>query len=845
MSVHQFFSTLAFEPDSFQVVAAEAVERGQSVVVTAPTGAGKTLVAEAAVDHYLKAGHRSFYTTPLKALSNQKYRDFASTYGTANVGLLTGDNSINGDASIVVMTTEVLRNMIYAGADLEDVAVVVLDEVHYLQDRFRGAVWEEVIIHSPRHIQMVALSATVSNPGEFTDWMRERRGPTELVIEETRPVPLEPWWAVRDLGGEDRLSILAMFVESKKGLVPNPAIPRLLSRHRGRRRRFVTPRRLELIEELGPRSMLPAIYFVFSRAGCDDAASDVVASGVRLTSQDEREEIRSRAEAGTAHLADEDLSVLKYDEWIANLEAGVGSHHAGLVPAYKEVVEDLFSRGLVKLVFATETLALGINMPARTVVLDKLSKYTGEGHELLLPGEYTQLTGRAGRRGIDTIGHGVVLYSPYVPFERVTAIATAGSHPMRSSFRPTYNMVVNLIANYEQHRAEELLRASFAQFQNDRSLSRLQVGIRKNERRLSAESERAEDGPGDVWKAVDGEAGSQPDRTKAATRAAERLAVGDVVDIPIGNRTGRYAIARKKPRNAGVLFEIVRSDGERSRIRARDIPPGTHLIANVDLPKPFPPPRDALTAFGAMLNDLDGTAAKPLLPSSNLTGPDISPDRIAAARKALRLRRELDRQHERQSEERSGLVGELGRVLELLDEWGYQKDWQLTLAGEALRVVYGDTDLLFVEAISSGLFEDLSVAEMAAFVSGFVYESRTDESSATLPTPLLEDRWEELGELWEGLSESERAHGLARTRPLDSGFSELAYWWASGADLDDLLDDSDMAAGDFVRTTRQILDVARQLRDAGPALGHDGLAVHAREVLTAVDRGVVAAGGAS
>ena len=846
MSVHEFFSTLKFDPDPFQVVAAEAVERGQSVVVTAPTGAGKTLVAEAAVDHYLRVGRRTFYTTPLKALSNQKYRDFVSVYGETRVGLLTGDNSINGEAPIVVMTTEVMRNMIYAGADLGDVAVVVLDEVHYLQDRFRGAVWEEVIIHAPRHIQMVALSATVANPGEFTDWMRERRGPTELVIEETRPVPLESWWTVRDLGGDDAPPILPMFIPSKKGSVANPAIPRLLSRHRGKRRRFVTPRRLEVVEELGPRSMLPAIYFVFSRAGCQDAASAVVASGLRLTTNDERDEIRQRAEAGTVHLADEDLEVMEYGDWMSNLEAGVAAHHAGLVPAYKEVVEDLFSRGLVKLVFATETLALGINMPARTVVLDKLSKYTGDGHELLLPGEYTQLTGRAGRRGIDTIGHGVVLHSPYVPFERVASIATAGSHPMRSSFRPTYNMVVNLIANYERDQAEELLRASFAQFQNDRSLTRLRAGIRKSERRLAEATELAEDGPGDVWVALDDASASQPDRSKAATRAAEKLKVGAVIDIPLGNRTGRYVIVRKKARNSGILFEIVRSDGERSRIRGRDIPASTHVIGTLDLPTQFPPPRDGLVALGAHLDEMDGGAARPLLPvrPDEVSRVEVSSDRIAAGRKARRLGRELERQRKRQSEERSGLVGELGRVLDLLDEWGYQRDWTLTDSGEALRVVYSDKDLLFVEAISRGIFDGLSPAELASFISVFVFESRMEESGHDLPTPLLEDRWEALADLWGWLAESERTHNLVRTRPLDAGFAGLAYWWASGVDLDKLLDD-DMAAGDFVRTARQILDVSRQLRDAGPALGITTVSATAREVLTAVDRGVVAAGGSA
>ncbi len=464
VTLHEFLGSLPFAPDPFQSMAIEAVDQGRSVVVTAPTGSGKTLIAEAAVHRSLTRNRRAFYTTPLKALSNQKFRDFTNMYGADRVGLLTGDNTVNNRAPIVVMTTEVLRNMIYSGNDLSSVETVVLDEVHYLQDRFRGAVWEEVIIHSPPHIRLVCLSATVANADEFTRWVRSRRGPTELVVERRRPVPLERWWAVWDRF-EKKAHVLPLFTGASGRPKPNPAIPRALARRGGRRRRFATPRQITIIEYLAGVDRLPAIYFIFSRAGCDKAAARISQAGIQLTDHREREEIRSRVEEGTTHLEESDLRAIGYSTWLDHLERGVGAHHAGLVPAFKELTEQLFCDGLVKLIFATETLSLGINMPARTVVLDQLSKFTGQGHELMLPGEFTQMTGRAGRRGIDPVGHGVVLHSPYVPFQRVTSIADLGSHPLRSSFRPTYNMVVNLIANYPRRRAEQLLEASFAQFQ--------------------------------------------------------------------------------------------------------------------------------------------------------------------------------------------------------------------------------------------------------------------------------------------------------------------------------------------------------------------------------------------
>ena len=480
-----YLARLPFPADRFQMEAVMAIDQGASVVVTAPTGSGKTVVAEAAIARAIGRGLRAVYTTPLKALSNQKFADFRRAYGDGRVGLLTGDNAINGSAPIVVMTTEVLRNMMYAASpDLVDVGVVVLDEVHYLQDRSRGAVWEEIIVHLDRDIPLVCLSATIANPEEFATWVGERRGHTTLIVERERPVPLESNYLVRDRWESNALRLMPVFHRTRL----NDRVVRMLRSGRGRDHRYLAPRRHETCVMLRRRGLLPAIYFIFSRAGCDAAARTVVERGLRLTTAEEASTIRDEAERRTSHLSPQDLAVLGYGRWLWSLEAGVAAHHAGMVPALKETVEHLFAVGLVRLVFATETLALGINMPARTAVLENLSKFTGESHELLQPGDYTQLTGRAGRRGIDEEGAAVVLHSPHVPFERVAGIAAAGNHPLRSSFKPTYNMVVNLIATYPRQDAERLLDASFAQFHAGRRHRELTKSIATLGERGSAAS---------------------------------------------------------------------------------------------------------------------------------------------------------------------------------------------------------------------------------------------------------------------------------------------------------------------------------------------------------------------
>lgn len=479
----QFIEQFDFGFDDFQIAACQAVEDGNGVLVAAPTGAGKTVVGEFAAFSALAQGKKCFYTTPIKALSNQKFQEFVERFGEDRVGLLTGDTNINSEADVLVMTTEVLRNMLYANSStLKNLGSVVMDEVHYLADKSRGAVWEEVLIHLMESVQVISLSATVSNAEEFGEWLGEVRGATDVIVSEIRPIPLYQHVLIGN-------RLIDLFNE------PGRINPEILGLEREALRKVKVPRgrrdrfgegdnrlsRPEIIEKLQRENLLPAITFIFSRVGCDAAVKQCLQAGIKLTTTEERIEITKTAQRYTQNLAEEDLEVLGYRDWLVALERGIAAHHAGLLPSFKGAVEDLFKRGLVKAVFATETLALGINMPARTVVLEKLTKWNGEAHVSITPGEYTQLTGRAGRRGIDIEGNAVVQWSPTVDSATAAGLASTRTYPLKSSFTPTYNMSINLIARFGRERAHGSLESSFAQFQADRAVVSLVRQIRKND----------------------------------------------------------------------------------------------------------------------------------------------------------------------------------------------------------------------------------------------------------------------------------------------------------------------------------------------------------------------------
>lgn len=832
-AVDEYLSALGFTPDPFQLDALAAIEADRSVVVTAPTGAGKTVVAEGAIVAALSGGQRAFYTTPIKALSNQKFSDLKGLFGTERVGLLTGDNVINGDADVVVMTTEVLRNMIYEGSDaLERLGIVILDEVHYLADRDRGSVWEEVIIHLPQNVRLVALSATIANPEEFTDWIRSRRGATDLVIERTRPVPLTTMYAWRDRHRGGSVSMMPMFGSGGR---PNGTITKITQSQGSRHRRLSTPRRVEIVEELNSASLLPAIYFVFSRKGCEQTAREVAHSTLRLTDSAERTEIRRIVAERTAHVPEHDLAVLGYEGWLSVLERGAAAHHAGLVPAFKEAVEELFLRGLVKLVAATETLAVGINMPARTVVLDSLSKFTGESHELLQPSDFTQLTGRAGRRGIDTEGTAVVLFSPYVPFDRATGIAGTGANTLASSFAPTYNMTVNLIARYDEERATALLAASFANFATHGRREKLNENLEDRRRDVTTFTEAATCDRGDIWAYYDG-----GERSKPASFDRKLLQPGVILEFG----ASVFVLVNRSWGGGHPKLEFVDAGGTRTSIRSAELPRSTMVQGSVSLPTPIRiSDRQYRLEVASMLEHSvleDDPISLFVLDDENpiASCPDLDVH-MAWVDRARRAQRDLERLERRIAKaEQNDVLDAFDRIRGVLTDLHYIKRWETTDRGDSLRRLYNERDLLLSEALRKGLFDGLDPADFAAAATVFTYETRGGDVPPLPFAPFADDFLDRVEEIRKHISAVEAKHGLDEQAMVDPGFIDIIHGWASGHDLADLFDDDDIRAGDFVRSSRQLLDLIRQIRDGYPAYRSV-----ANDALKAIDRGIVEIGG--
>jgi len=842
-----FTDKLAIDLDPFQREACALVEQGKSVLVAAPTGAGKTIIAEFAIFKAMQESQaKVFYTAPMKALSNQKFQELVAEYGAESVGLLTGDTNVNSQARIVVMTTEVLRNMLYADSDLlTNLSYVVMDEVHFLADKFRGAVWEEVIIHLPRAVRMVSLSATVSNAEEFGDWLQAVRGDTEVIVSEERPVPLEQHVLVRgkllDLfdaaGGpnEARSRMPAVVTTTaepvvvapvaygdRRGIdkrargqkgaaapVPglattrvNPELVRLShgprtpqggrggfdggKRHEGRGGRPAKQQgngfggggggartdRPALVELLDSHNLLPAIFFVFSRVGCDAAVQQVLRAGVRLTQKHEREEIREIVEERCRTLLDEDLGVLGYFEWLDGLERGVAAHHAGMLPAFKEVVEELFRKKLVKVVFATETLALGINMPARTVVLEKLEKFNGEARVPITSGEFTQLTGRAGRRGIDVEGHSVIQWADGLDPQAVASLASRRTYPLNSSFKPTYNMAVNLIDQFGRHRTREILESSFAQFQADRAVVDLAQKVRTQQESL------------------------------AGYKKSMTCHLGDFAEYS----SIRRELSDLEKKGAGRSEHSSRGEREKRQ--------------------------NQLNALRKRLK----------------THPcHLCPDRESHARWAERywkLKKQTD-QITAEIRTRTGAVAKVfDRVTDVLTTLGYLEsdaNGKVVLApsGRMLRRIYGERDLLIAESLRQGVWNSLDAPSLAAMAAALIYEPRRDEGQAderNLPHGPFRAAFDATGDLWSNLDDLERDKRLPGSNPLATGLCMAMYHWAKGGRLDSVLIEADLAAGDFVRWTKQTIDLLDQLS----VVADSPVGATARKALESIRRGIVA-----
>ena len=911
-----------FAFDDYQREACAYVEAGSGVLVAAPTGAGKTIVGEFAVFLALSNGRKCFYTTPIKALSNQKYADLVRRHGAGNVGLLTGDTSVNSEAPIVVMTTEVLRNMIYArSSTLADLGYVVLDEVHYLADRFRGAVWEEVIIGLADSIQLVALSATVSNAEEFGEWLSEVRGQMAVVVSERRPVPLYQHVLVGP-NLHDLFAGLAPTAREEPGEAKSEVNPALIKIAReesrfvrddarrprgksGRGRRSVSygsgayggaahrsryadaghrprslrvPSRPELVELLDDEALLPAIVFIFSRVGCDAAVRQLLESGVRLTTPAERQQIAAITERRVVGLSDGDLRALDYDRFAEALGRGVAAHHAGMLPTFKECVEEAFVRGLIKVVFATETLALGINMPARSVVLEKLVKFDGETHADVTPGEYTQLTGRAGRRGIDVEGHAVVLWQPGVDPRAVAGLASRRTYPLRSSFSPTYNMAVNLVASVGRERARTLLEQSFAQFQSDRSVVGAARTLAKNEENIAAYWAAAECELGDFGEyarlraeVADLEASAarerRSDRRAEALQTLSMLKPGDIIRVPSGKSHGWAVII-----DPGVRHDhqsprplVLTEERHVRRLSLTDFPIPPPIGGRMKIGKHFNPKdaasrRNLAAALRARLSeiDLDGKRGRQIGVDPEIQGHieqrraalqhhpcHRCPERETHARwaeRALRLERETARLQARMNSRSNTIANHFDKICLVLESLGYltgDGGRDVSDYGRMLARIYAELDLVTAECVRAGVLAGLTHPQLAAILASLVFEARRSDEAGRrprMPDARSNAAMIEVRRIWHEVSLVERDARLERAPEPDIGFSEAAYGWAAGRTLSAVLHGSDFTAGDFVRWIRQVADFAGQIADAA---GPGDLRDTARHLVRSMRRGVV------
>jgi len=897
-----FRASISFDLDPFQAEACQKVTEGHSVLVAAPTGAGKTVVGEFAIFQALRENRKAFYTTPIKALSNQKYSELVNRYGAQHVGLLTGDTSINSEAEIVVMTTEVLRNMLYADSQtLDGLGYVIMDEVHYLADKFRGAVWEEVIIHLPSNVQIISLSATVSNAEEFGGWLDTVRGQTDIIVSEHRPVPLFQHVMVGsnvvDLFAED-VSFDKVAEGDAKASV-NPELRKLVRTHnsggrvqRGRGKGGRGPQRgsglgqrvnrPSVIGKLDRAGLLPAIFFIFSRKGCDMAVQQCAMADLRLTTNEEAAEIAQALDEVSYRIPSEDLDVLEFWAWRDGLIRGFASHHAGLLPIFKEIVEDLFARNLIKVVFATETLALGVNMPARSVVLEKLVKFNGESHVQISSGEYTQLTGRAGRRGIDVEGHSIVVWNPELEPEALAGLASKRTYPLNSSFRPTYNMSTNLLAQFGREQTRQILESSFAQYQADRSVVGMARQVRSKEESLAGYAKSMECHLGDFTEYLKlqrnlataektAAKSRRTERRSAAERSLQAVIRGDVVDLPGGRRFGRAVVVELDTAMYNPRHTVLTEEGQLRRLSSDDLNGPVEIISRIRIPKGFSgrAPKERRDLAASLRNAIyEERPPRIDAQSFNYAGADSTEREINELRMQLKdhpchscsekdqhmrwadrywkLKKDTDKARRAIRGRTNTIATEFDKVCKVLEQFDYLTEAQgddgfkLTDSGRRLRRIYGDRDLLTSQILETGKLTKLNSDELCAVVASLVYQARRDgdRPDPKMPTDKIADIWNSTIKIWAELSDAEEALNLDPTAPPESGLIWPMYKWARGASLNSALRGTDMAPGDFVRWAKQVIDTLDQF-----AKNSDLPPILVRNAYKAVDqvkRGVVA-----
>lgn len=732
-----------FELDDFQKEACKCIENKESVVVCAPTGAGKTVIAEFAIQCALKNDERIFYTTPLKALSNQKFNDFSQKYGADKVGLLTGDSSFNRNAQIVVMTTEVFRNMLYCtnfgsiSDNMQKVRYVVLDEVHYMNDEQRGTVWEESIIYCPTDVQIIALSATVANADKLTEWINTVHSKTKLINTDFRPVPLRYYY----FDSSQPNTILPLL--SPGGLLNKKIRPEKKEFQRGPRGRAQQKSHVkDVVRNLYEKDMLPAIYFTFSRKKCDEQMEKC--ASLCLVTKQEQEEIK--------RIIDEYIAENPYlykNKHIEFLLQGVASHHAGLLPSWKVLVEKLFQKGLIKVVFATETLAAGINMPARSTVISSISKRTDDGHRMLTASEFLQMSGRAGRRGMDEVGYVTIVGTPFQSPQEVADLVLSDANPLESRFAPSYSMVLNLLQRFTLDEAKELILKSFGYFSSNSRLIGLTTQQELNNEKIKEVSEFR------CW-------------CKLTNKDLQEY--NKVRNIYVQNR------------------QIAKTIRKQEKGKHRPLPPEAIAFEQTvkeQLNKMHSFNCDTCKLYKKHMKSLD------LLERYQKRGEQLA--------------KEIDNQ-------RDIFWNKFLSHRNVLSIYGYLQDDFPTDKGKTASQIRSENELFLAEIIFSGVLDNLTPAELASVICAITTEDMRADMYSQLPlSQKVRKTLNKIKDIRRKLERVQNENNVDDCMYINSFYCALIEMWANGAEWDEIINQVEMGEGDIVRCFKRVVDVLRQL----------------------------------